>query len=190
MSVYVHPSSVVDDDVVLGDGTRIWHFCHLQAGARVGRSCVLGQNVYVGPGVEIGDRAHIQNNVSVYEGVTLEDEVFAGPSVVFTNVRFPRIGVDRRGEFRPTRVCRGATLGANATVICGVTIGSYATVGAGSVVTGDVAPHALVMGVPARAVGWVCRCGERLVFADDQHTARCARCEAEYDLDSLNSSVS
>lgn len=158
----VHPTAVVDPGAVLGAGTRVWHFSHVSTDARVGEGCVLGQNVFVGRGVRIGDGVKIQNNVSVYEGVELQDHVFCGPSVVFTNVRDPRSEVDRRAEFRPTLVRRGATLGANATIVCGVTIGRYAFVAAGAVVTRDVGDHALVVGVPARVAGWVCTCGHRL----------------------------
>lgn len=159
---FVHESSLVDDGVEIGDGSRIWHFCHLLSGTRLGRNCVLGQNVMVGPRVEVGDGCKIQNNVALYEGVTLEDEVFCGPSCVFTNVLTPRAFVERKDEFRPTLVKRGASIGANATIICGVTIGAYAMIGAGAVVTHDVPPHALVLGTPARPVGWVSRTGERL----------------------------
>ena len=158
----IHDTARLDDDVEIGLGTKVWHFCHLQRGSRIGADCVLGQNVMVGPGVVIGDRCKIQNNVSVYAGVTLEDEVFCAPSCVFTNVRTPRAFVERKHEFEPTRVKRGATIGANATVLCGLTIGRYAMVGAGAVVTKDVQDHALVIGNPARAMGWVSRTGERL----------------------------
>ncbi|MGE0715056.1 MAG: Gfo/Idh/MocA family oxidoreductase [Alphaproteobacteria bacterium] len=158
----IHPTAVVDDGATIGPGTRIWHFTHVSAGSRIGRNCVLGQNVMVGPDVAIGDGCKLQNNVSVYAGVTLEADVFCGPSCVFTNVRTPRAHVSRRSEFQPTRVGRGATIGANATVVCGTTIGRYAMVGAGAVVTRDVAPYALVVGNPARRVGWVGSAGERL----------------------------
>jgi len=161
-SPIVHPTAVVDQGVVLGPGTRVWHWVHVSEDARVGARCTLGQNVFVGRGVVIGNGCKIQNNVSVYEGVTLEDDVFCGPSVVFTNVANPRAAVSRRHDFRRTLVCRGATLGANATMVSGVTIGEYAFVGAGAVVTKDVAPHALVVGVPARHTGWMSRHGERL----------------------------
>ncbi len=159
---FVHPTAVVDDGAEIGDGTKVWHFCHLSPGARIGARCVLGQNVMIGPGVRIGDGVKIQNNVSVYAGVTIEDEVFCGPSCVFTNVLTPRAFVDRKEELAATLVRRGATIGANATVVCGVTIGRYAMVGAGAVVTGDVADYALVVGAPARRAGWVSRAGERL----------------------------
>jgi UDP-2-acetamido-3-amino-2,3-dideoxy-glucuronate N-acetyltransferase len=159
--VFVHASSIVDEGAVLGPGTRVWHFCHISSTARVGAGCVLGQNVYVGPKVNIGDGSKIQNNVSLYEGVTLEEEVFLGPSCVFTNVLTPRAFLDRRDEFRPTLVKRGASVGANATILAGVTIGEYALVGAGAVVTRDVPPHTVVMGNPARVVGTVSESGER-----------------------------
>lgn len=161
-AVEVHESAYVDDGVELGAGTRVWHFSHILTGSRIGRECVLGQNVMVGPDVTVGDRCRIQNNVSIFEGVTLGDGVFCGPSAVFTNVVNPRAEVSRRDDFRPTRVGRGATIGANATVVCGHDIGDHAFVAAGAVVTTDVADHALVAGVPARPVGWVSHDGERL----------------------------
>jgi UDP-2-acetamido-3-amino-2,3-dideoxy-glucuronate N-acetyltransferase len=160
---FIHPSAVVDADATIGEGTRIWHFCHVGSGAHVGARCVLGQNVYVAGSVRIGDRCRIQNNVSLYDGVSLEDDVFVGPSVVFTNVERPRAFLSRRTEFQPTRIGRGSTLGANATIVCGVRIGAYGFVAAGAVVTRDVPAHALVQGVPARQVGWVCRCGRDLI---------------------------
>ena len=162
MSIFIHESSYVDDGVVVGDGTKIWHFCHVMPGAVIGERCNLGQNVVVMPGVRIGNNVKIQNNVSIYEGVELEDDVFCGPSMVFTNVINPRSHVSRKAEYMRTLVRRGATIGANATVVCGLTLGEYAFVGAGAVVTKDVKPFALVTGVPARQVGWMCRCGERL----------------------------
>lgn len=158
----VHPTAVVDDDVVIGAGTRVWHFSHLLPGTRIGVDCTLGQNVVVGPDVVVGDRCKVQNNVSLYKGVTLEDGVFCGPSAVFTNVLTPRAEVQRTDAFLPTPVRRGASIGANATIVCGNEIGAYATVAAGAVVTRDVAPHALVAGVPARRIGWVSHAGERL----------------------------
>jgi UDP-2-acetamido-3-amino-2,3-dideoxy-glucuronate N-acetyltransferase len=157
---WAHPTAVIESGAHLGEGTKVWHFCHVMAGARVGRRCVLGQNVFVAASVQIGDGCRIQNNVSIYDGVVLEDEVFVGPSAVFTNVRHPRAMVDRRAAFERTVVGRGATIGANATVVCGVTIGACAFVGAGAVVTRDVAAHAVVAGVPARRTGWICRCGK------------------------------
>ena len=160
--ISIHPSAMIDDGAMIGAGTRIWHFCHIMAGARIGTRCVLGQNVMVAGGATVGDGCKIQNNVSIYAGVTLEDEVFCGPSMVFTNVLTPRAFVERKDEFAPTRVGRGATIGANATVVCGTTIGAWAMIGAGAVVTRDVADYALVVGNPARALGWVSRSGERL----------------------------
>jgi UDP-2-acetamido-3-amino-2,3-dideoxy-glucuronate N-acetyltransferase len=162
MSYSAHPTAVVDDGAHVGEGTRIWHWVHVSAGARIGRGCSLGQNVYVGSDVVIGNNVRIQNNVSVYDGVTLEDDVFCGPSMVFTNVLNPRAAVTRKHEYRPTRVRQGATLGANCTVVCGSTIGRHAFVGAGAVVTGDVPDFAVVVGVPAHQIGWMSRHGERL----------------------------
>jgi UDP-2-acetamido-3-amino-2,3-dideoxy-glucuronate N-acetyltransferase len=163
----IHSSAIVDEGAQLGTGTRVWHFAHVCAGARIGAGCSLGQGVYVGNDVLIGHNVKVQNNVSVYDAVTLEDDVFCGPSVVFTNVHNPRSAVPRKSEYRRTLVKRGATLGANCTVVCGTTIGSYAFVGAGAVVSRDVPDYALVVGVPARRIGWVSRHGERLGFADD-----------------------
>ena len=162
MSVFIHESSYVDDGASIGDGTKVWHFCHVMPGAVIGERCTLGQNVVVMSGTRIGNNVKIQNNVSIYEGVELEDDVFCGPSMVFTNVINPRSHVSRKSEYKRTLVRRGTTIGANATVVCGVTLGEYAFVGAGAVVTKDVKPFALVTGVPARQVGWMCRCGERL----------------------------
>ena len=162
MAVTIHPSAIVDDGAQLGDGCRVWHFVHISAGAHIGRGCSFGQNVYVGNDVRIGDNVKIQNNVSVYDAVTLEDDVFCGPSMVFTNVYNPRAAVVRKDEYRRTRVRRGATLGANCTIVCGVTIGQHAFVGAGAVVNRDVPDFALMLGVPARQAGWMSRFGERL----------------------------
>jgi len=162
MAVQVHPSAIVDAGAQLGDGTRVWHFVHVSAGARIGAGCSLGQGVYVGNDVAIGSNVKIQNNVSVYDAVTLEDDVFCGPSMVFTNVLNPRSAVVRKHEYRRTLVRRGATLGANCTIVCGTTIGRHAFVGAGAVVTHDVPDFALVAGVPARQIGWMSRHGERL----------------------------
>jgi UDP-2-acetamido-3-amino-2,3-dideoxy-glucuronate N-acetyltransferase len=157
-----HPSAIVDDGATVGDDTRIWHFVHVSPGARIGERCSLGQNVYVGNDVSIGHNVKIQNNVSVYDAVTLEDDVFCGPSMVFTNVYNPRSAVTRKNEYRRTLVKRGATLGANCTIVCGSTIGEYAFVGAGAVINRDVPAFALMVGVPARQVGWMSRFGERL----------------------------
>jgi UDP-2-acetamido-3-amino-2,3-dideoxy-glucuronate N-acetyltransferase len=162
LSYWAHPTACIDPPAAIGEQTKIWHYCHVCAGARVGARCSLGQNVYVGGSAIVGDGCKIQNNVSIYDAVTLEDEVFVGPSAVFTNVAIPRAFIVRKGEYLPTRVRRGASLGANATVVCGVTIGEYALIGAGAVVTRDVPAHGLVVGVPGRRVGWVCRCGVTL----------------------------
>jgi UDP-2-acetamido-3-amino-2,3-dideoxy-glucuronate N-acetyltransferase len=162
MGATIHSSAIVDDGAVLGDGTRVWHFAHVCAGARIGAGCSLGQNVFVGDDVVIGNNVKIQNNVSVYDAVTLEDDVFCGPSMVFTNVYNPRSAVTRKHEYRRTLVRRGATVGANATIVCGVTVGEHAFVGAGAVVKRDVPAFALVAGVPARQIGWISRFGERL----------------------------
>jgi UDP-2-acetamido-3-amino-2,3-dideoxy-glucuronate N-acetyltransferase len=175
---FVHESSYVDQGATIGPGTRIWHFCHVMPGAVIGARCNLGQNVVVMGGTRIGDNVKIQNNVSIYEGVELDDDVFCGPSCVFTNVINPRSHVSRKAEYRPTRVGRGATIGANATIVCGVTIGPYAFIGAGAVVTGDLPAHALAVGVPARRVGWTCQCGERLPAPGPE--SGCAACGARY----------
>jgi UDP-2-acetamido-3-amino-2,3-dideoxy-glucuronate N-acetyltransferase len=176
---FVHPSSFVDEGAVVGRGTKIWHFCHVMPGAVIGERCNLGQNVVVMPRTRIGDNVKIQNNVSIYEGVVLEDDVFCGPSCVFTNVLNPRSHVSRREEYRPTLVRRGTSIGANATVVCGVTLHEYAFIGAGAVVTSDVPAYALMVGVPARRVGWMCQCGERLALSGAR--AGCARCGAGYE---------
>ena len=175
---YIHPTAIVDEGAEIGEGTKIWHFSHVMPGAKIGKNCVLGQNVFVGKNVRIGNGVKIQNNVSVYEGVTLEDYVFCGPSVVFTNVINPRSEIERKSEFRSTLVKKGATLGANSTILCGITIGKYAFVGAGAVVTKNVPDYALVVGVPARIVGWVCECGEKLHF--DNNRAVCSACGKTY----------
>jgi len=164
MPTTIHPTAIVDDGAVLGEDCRVWHWVHISAGARIGARCSFGQNVYVGNDVAIGSNVKIQNNVSVYDAVTLEDDVFCGPSMVFTNVYNPRSAVVRKDEYRRTRVCQGATLGANATIVCGVTIGRHAFVGAGAVVQKDVPDFALMVGVPARQIGWMSRHGERLAL--------------------------
>ncbi|NLC36036.1 MAG: N-acetyltransferase [Alcaligenaceae bacterium] len=162
MNPIIHPSAVVDDGAQIGTGTRVWHFSHICSGAYIGRNVSIGQNVFVAHQTVIGDRCKVQNNVSIYDGVTLEDDVFCGPSMVFTNVYNPRAHIERKHEYRPTLVRRGATLGANCTIVCGVTIGASALVGAGAVINQDVPAHALMVGVPARQIGWVSEYGERL----------------------------
>ena len=176
---FVHPTAVIDKDAMIGVGTRIWHFSHIMGGSKIGDNCILGQNVFVGRNVIIGNRVKIQNNVSVYEGVIIEDDVFCGPSMVFTNVVNPRSFIERKSEFKVTRVKKGASIGANATIVCGVTIGEYAFIGAGAVVTKDVPPYTLVYGNPAKIKGYVCECGEKLEF-DDGGIAKCKRCGKLY----------
>lgn len=175
-SYFVHETAVIDAGASIGEGSKVWHFCHVSAGATLGPGCILGQNVFVDAGVSIGKGCKIQNNVSVYKGVTLGDYVFCGPSCVFTNVVTPRAGVERKSEFAPTKVEEGVTIGANATIVCGVTLGAYALIGAGSVVTKDVPPYALVVGVPATQIGWVCTCGEVLAKVGETGSRTCARC--------------
>jgi UDP-2-acetamido-3-amino-2,3-dideoxy-glucuronate N-acetyltransferase len=184
MNAAAHPSAIVDDGATLGEGTRVWHFAHVCGGARIGAGCSLGQGVYVGNDVVIGDNVKIQNNVSVYDAVTLEDDVFCGPSMVFTNVFNPRSAVPRKHEYRRTLVRRGATLGANCTIVCGTTVGEYAFVGAGAVVSRDVPPYALGVGVPARRIGWMSRHGERLALPPSGHgEAECPATGERYRLD-------
>lgn len=162
MSYDCHKSSFVDEGAVIGDGTRIWHFCHIQRGSTIGTNCSLGQNVNIGPGVKIGNGVRIQNNVSIYEGVEIEDNVFCGPSCVFTNVTLPRADFPAKGKYARTLIREGASIGANATIVCGHTVGKRAMIAAGAVVTCDVKDYALMAGVPARQVGWVCECGRKL----------------------------
>lgn len=178
MAVSVHPSAIVDDRVVLGEGTRIWHFVHVSSGAQIGARCVLGQNVFIGSDVRIGDDVKIQNNVSVFNGVEVEDGVFLGPSCVFTNVINPRAFLERKHEFRPTRVRRGASVGANATILCGHDLGEYSMVGAGSVVTRGTLAYELVVGNPARRLGWICVCGVRLAATSGE--VECNACQRKY----------
>jgi UDP-2-acetamido-3-amino-2,3-dideoxy-glucuronate N-acetyltransferase len=175
---YVHPSSFVDEGAVVGKGTKVWHFCHVLPGAVIGERCNIGQNCVIMPGVKLGNNVKMQNNVSVYEGVELEDDVFCGPSMVFTNVGTPRSHVNRRGEYERTLVRQGASIGANATIVCGNTLGRFSFVGAGSVVTKNVKDYALVVGNPARQIGWMCECGERLSVTGGKGT--CARCGKSY----------
>lgn len=162
MSFKKHPTAIVDDGATIGDGSRIWHFAHICGGAKVGKDCSFGQNVFVGNDVTIGNNVKVQNNVSIYDAVHLEDDVFCGPSMVFTNVYNPRSGVTRKHEYRVTRIKKGATLGANSTIVCGVTVGEFAFVAAGAVINRDVKPYALMAGVPARQIGWMSQHGERL----------------------------
>jgi UDP-2-acetamido-3-amino-2,3-dideoxy-glucuronate N-acetyltransferase len=178
---YAHPTAVVDEPVDIGERTKIWHFCHVSARASIGCDCSLGQNVFVASEVRIGDRVRIQNNVSVYAGVTLEDDVFLGPSAVLTNVVNPRSQINRKSLYEPTLVRRGATVGANATIVCGTTLGRYAFVAAGAVVTRDVPDYALIRGVPGRRVGWMSRHGQRLRF-DERGFARCPESGYRYEL--------
>jgi len=184
---FVHESSYVDADVAIGAGTTIWHFCHLLTGSQIGERCRIGQNVVIGPRVSIGTNVKIQNNVSVYEGVTLEDDVFCGPSIVFTNILTPRSAFprNRSEDILPTLVKRGASIGANATIICGHTIGQHALIGAGAVVTKDVLPYAVVLGNPAQQHGWACECGVLLKFRNSHAT--CTECQRNYrQMDSIS----
>ncbi len=183
-SVFVHESSYVDEPCEIGANTKIWHFSHVMKNSRIGQNCNLGQNVLVSPQCVIGDNVKVQNNVSIYTGVILEDDVFCGPSMVFTNVFNPRSHVERKDEYRTTLVKRGATIGANATVVCGSTLGQYCFVGAGAVVTRDVPDFAIVYGSPARVRGFSCACGEKLALPaepDDGQTAQCERCSESYE---------
>lgn len=162
MSVTIHPSAIVDEGAVIGDGSRVWHFAHICGGAKIGQGCSFGQNVFVGNDVTIGNNVKVQNNVSIYDAVHLEDDVFCGPSMVFTNVYNPRSAVTRKNEYRITRIKKGATLGANSTIVCGVTVGEYAFVAAGAVINRDIKPYALMAGVPAQQIGWMSQHGDRL----------------------------
>ncbi len=175
---FVHPTAVVDKPVEIGEGTKIWHFTHIMSGARIGESCTIGQNVFIGSGAVLGNNIKIQNNVSIYNGVVLEDHVFCGPSMVFTNVFNPRSFISRKKEYRNTLVRRGATIGANVTIICGNTIGQYAFIGAGSVVTKDIPDYALVYGNPGKVKGWVCQCAEEITFRSGK--AICKTCGKRY----------
>lgn len=176
--ITIHLSSNVDPGAKIGRGTKIWQFCTVIDGADIGDDCSLSQNVYIEQNTKIGNRVKIKNNVSIYEGIEIGDDVFVGPSAVFTNVRTPRSFISRKSEFIPTRVMRGATIGANATIVCGVTIGEFALIGAGSVVTCDVPPFALYYGVPARGHGWVCACGEKILPGEGDYV--CYRCKSRY----------
>jgi UDP-2-acetamido-3-amino-2,3-dideoxy-glucuronate N-acetyltransferase len=174
-SCFIHSTSEIDEDVEIGEKTKIWHFSHILSGSRIGENCNIGQNVVIGPDVTIGKECKIQNNVSVYKGVTLEDGVFCGPSMVFTNVYNPRAEIRKMDQVRPTLVKKGTTIGANATIICGVTLGKYSFIGAGAVITKDIPDHALVVGNPAKQIGWVCECGEKL-----NDKLKCAVCGKAY----------
>jgi UDP-2-acetamido-3-amino-2,3-dideoxy-glucuronate N-acetyltransferase len=175
---FVHPTAVVDEPVEIGDRTQIWHFSHIMSGAKIGRDCIIGQNVFIGQSVILGNNIKVQNNVSIYNGVILEDDVFCGPSMVFTNVFNPRSFISRKKEFRKTVVKKGATIGANVTIICGNTIGQYAFIGAGSVVTKDVQDYALVYGNPGKVKGWVCQCAEEIIFRAGR--VKCQACGKRY----------
>ena len=182
---FVHPSSVIDEPVEIGEGTKIWHFCHVMSGAKIGKRCSFGQNVFVGSNVVIGTNVKVQNNVSIYDNVFIEDDVFCGPSMVFTNVVNPRSHIIRKDEYRDTYIRRGTSIGANATVVCGVTLGKFCFIGAGAVITKDVEPYALMVGVPAKRVGWMCHCGIRLdlpASSKEPLEATCDNCHSRYRL--------
>lgn len=178
---FIHSTAVVDEGAVIGAGSKVWHFCHIMPGVTIGQNCNLGQNVFVANGVTLGNNVKVQNNVSVYEGVEVEDDVFLGPSMVFTNIKNPRSAVVRKGQYDKTLVKQGASIGANATIVCGTHIGNYAMVGAGAVVTKNVSPYALVVGTPAEHIGWVSEYGHRLIFKDDQ-IAVCPESGQQYEL--------
>jgi UDP-2-acetamido-3-amino-2,3-dideoxy-glucuronate N-acetyltransferase len=183
MAYTAHPSAIIDPGAQIGDNTRVWHWVHISGGARIGERCSFGQNVFVGNDVVIGNNVKVQNNVSIYDAVTLEDDVFCGPSMVFTNVYNPRSAVTRKAEYRPTRIKQGATLGANCTIVCGVTVGEYAFVAAGAVINRDVKPYALMAGVPAKQIGWMSQHGEKLDLPlSGQGTASCTATGLRYQL--------
>lgn len=183
MAFTVHESAIIDEGARIGEGSRIWHFTHICGGATIGNNCSLGQNVFIGNKVSIGNNVKIQNNVSVYDEVILEDNVFCGPSMVFTNVYNPRSHLERKHEYRRTHVKQGATIGANATIICGVTLGEYSFIGAGSVVKNDVRAYEIIVGVPGKHGGWMCQCGIRLQHVTDSHILKCKSCGSTYTLD-------
>ena len=180
---FVHPTAVVDEPVEIGEGTKIWHFSHIMKDAKIGSKCSLGQNVFVGSRVVIGNNCKIQNNVSIYDLVTLEDNVFCGPSCVFTNDMNPRAAYPKGGVWIPTLVKEGASIGANATILCGITLGKHCFIGAGAVIHKDVPDYALMVGVPGRQIGWMCECGERLKFEDSDTVTCNARCKGTYKLE-------
>lgn len=184
---FVHESSYVDESCQIGEGTKIWHFSHIMKGCKIGRRCNIGQNVVISPDVVLGEGVKIQNNVSVYTGVICEDDVFLGPSCVFTNVINPRAFIERKSEYRKTVIKKGASIGANATIVCGHDVGRYALVGAGSVVTKEIPDYAMVYGVPAEIRGWVCRCGKQLEFSGTQ--AVCKNCKIQYKIDEAGNTV-
>jgi UDP-2-acetamido-3-amino-2,3-dideoxy-glucuronate N-acetyltransferase len=181
MSSYIHPTAVIDEGAIIGDGTKVWHFCHLMPGSKVGEQCILGQNTFIDNNVVIGNRVKIQNNVSVYNGVVIEDDVFLGPSMVFTNVINPRSFIERKNEFKKTLLRKGVSIGANATILCGVEIGSYAMIGAGTMVVKNILPYALVVGNPAQQIGWVSEAGLTLDFTADG-LATCSATGKKYKL--------
>lgn len=183
MSTNFHATAVIDDGAKIGANTRVWHFSHICSGAVIGEGCSFGQNVFVGNDVKIGNNVKVQNNVSIYDAVTIEDDVFCGPSMVFTNVYNPRSAISRKNEYRKTLIKRGATLGANSTIVCGVTVGEYAFIGAGAVVNRDVPPYSLMLGVPAKRVGWMCFCGNRLPETGADVT--CEHCNRKYLINNL-----
>ena len=180
-SHFIHSTAVVDEGAVIGAGSKVWHFCHIMPGVTIGQNCNLGQNVFIANGVSLGNNVKVQNNVSVYEGVEVEDDVFLGPSMVFTNIKNPRSAIVRKGKYTKTLVKQGASIGANATIVCGIEIGNYAMIGAGAVVTKNVNPYALVVGMPAEQVGWVSEYGHRLDFNDGQQAA-CPESGQQYEL--------
>lgn len=179
---FIHESSYVEEGAKIGEGTNIWHYCHVMPDTDIGQNCNIGQNTFVASGVKIGDNVKIQNNVSVYKGVILEDDVFLGPSMVFTNVINPRSHINRKDQYQTTLVKKGATVGANATIVCGITLGQYSFVGAGAVVTRDIPPYALVFGNPGKLQGWMCQCGEKISFSEDKEGsfADCEICGSKY----------
>ncbi|GAB4255688.1 MAG: O-antigen biosynthesis protein WlbB [Methylomicrobium sp.] len=185
MTYQQHPTAIVDDGAQIGTGTRVWHWTHICAGAKIGKDCSFGQNVFVGNKVNIGNNVKVQNNVSIYDNVTLEDDVFCGPSMVFTNVYNPRSAISRKDEYKNTLIKKGATLGANCTIVCGITVGEYAFIGAGAVVNKDVKPYALMVGVPARQIGWMSRYGEQLDLPlTGEGEATCLHTGSKYTLQS------
>ncbi len=181
MAIYIHPTAIVDEGATLGEGTSVWHFCHIMPKVSLGEKCNLGQNVFVANGVKLGNNVKVQNNVSIYEGVICEDDVFLGPSMVFTNILIPRSAIVRKGQYIETMVRKGASIGANATIVCGHEIGAYAMIGAGAVVTKNIKPYALVLGNPAKQVGWVSEYGHRLQF-NEQNEAVCPESGQQYRL--------